>query len=167
MRRIGREMFWKTRKDRVPRKLAAALSELAIEAYSFGGRFTMHAKLGLPTMGVTGRTEQQKVFDHEYIGIVLSWIGLALDMMDVDLKFGEGHSTERYVQTIDDIYTMIADRLHEVICPFETREYLHEAFSRYLPPVDDIEAAQNHIEFQFALFRHNLDRNGVTVNPVL
>ena len=157
-------MFWNLGKNRIPKKLAKAMADLAIEAYSFGLRFTMHAKLGLPITAMTARTEQQKIFDHEYIGIVFSWIGLALDMMDADLKFGNGPAADRYVAAINQIFEMIADRVHETVCPFESKAYLREAFFRYLPPMENPEAAANHIEFQFNLFQDNLASSGLIVD---
>jgi hypothetical protein len=145
------------------RRLGNALAEVVLGAYSFGSRFTMHTRLGLPTMGLAGRTKEQQMFDREFMSLILSRIGLAVEMIDVDLKFGDGAASERYVQVIKEINSVIVDRVHKV-CLKEERSYLHDCFSRYWPPADAVSHDFDLIQYEVNFFSEALAANGIAVD---
>jgi hypothetical protein len=145
----------------VPERLGLELANVVVDALSFGGRLTAHAQLGLPTMGFNGRTTEQRKFDHEYIAVVLSWIELAVDMINADLKFGDGEASERYTRAVQKVYETTVDRIHSA-SGGETKAYLHEAFTRYSPPDELVTADFVLIHYQLQAFVDNLARDGLS-----
>jgi hypothetical protein len=145
----------------VPEKLGLDLVNVLLDAWAFGGRLTAHAQIGLPTMGLSGRTTEQRKFDHEYIAIVLSWIGLAVDMINADLRFGDGEASERYAKAVKTVYGTVVDRFHSA-SGGETKAYLHEAFTRYAPPDELVTADFVLIHYQLQAFADHLVRDGLS-----